>query len=77
MAANLGVYFHTALGCKGTYTTDTSPAEIGKGQDWTTVSTAGLDSADSLLPDLADGLDDVRSRQMVEVIISRRQEQME
>ena len=41
MAANLGVYFHTAKGCKGTYTTDTSPAEIGKGQDWTLVSTAG------------------------------------
>ena len=41
MAANLGVFFHTALGCKGTYTTDTSPAGIGKGQDWTLVSTAG------------------------------------
>jgi dienelactone hydrolase len=41
MAANLGVYFHTAPGCKGTFTTDTSPAGIGKGQDWTLVSTAG------------------------------------
>lgn len=41
MAANLGVYFHTAQGCKGTFTTDTSPAGIGKGQDWTLVSSAG------------------------------------
>lgn len=41
MAANLGVYFHTAKGCKGTFTTDTSPAGIGKGQDWTLVSSAG------------------------------------
>jgi len=51
MAANLGVYFHTAQGCKGTYTTDTSPAEIGKGQDWTLVSTAGA------IPDTTKSLD--------------------
>ena len=51
MAANLGVYFHTALGCKGTYTTDTSPAGIGKGQDWTLVSTAGA------IPDTTKAID--------------------
>ncbi len=51
MAANLGVYFHTAQGCKGTYTTDTSPAEIGKGQDWTMVSTAGA------IPDTTKSID--------------------
>jgi len=41
MAASLGVFFHTAKGCKGIYTSDASPAEISKGQDWTMVSTAG------------------------------------
>ena len=51
MAANLGVFFHTAQGCKGTYTTDTSPAEIGKGQDWTLVSTAGA------IPDTTKSID--------------------
>ena len=51
MAANLGVYFHTALRCKGTYTTDTSPAGIGKGQDWTLVSTAGA------IPDATKSID--------------------
>jgi pimeloyl-ACP methyl ester carboxylesterase len=51
MAANLGVYFHTALGCKGTYTTDTSPAGVGKSQDWTLVSTAGA------IPDTTQSID--------------------
>ena len=51
MATNLGVYFHTAQGCKGTFTTDTSPAGIGKGQDWTLVSTAGA------IPDTTKSID--------------------
>ena len=51
IAANLGVYFHTAPGCKGTFTTDTSPAGIGKGQGWTLVSTAGA------IPDTTKAID--------------------
>ena len=51
MAANLGVYFHTALGCRGTFTTDTSPAGIGKGKDWTLVSSAGA------IPDTTKSID--------------------